>query len=49
VIPKSTHAERIREHFDIFDFELTGEQMDALSALSEPQRVGPDPETMNRA
>jgi len=49
VIPKSTHAERIRENFDIFDFELTGEQMDALSALSEPQRVGPDPETMNRA
>ena len=49
VIPKSTHAERIRENFDLFDFELTGAEMDALSALTEPQRVGPDPETMNRA
>lgn len=48
VIPKSTHAERIRENFDVFDFTLSDEEMAALSALTSPGRVGPDPETMNR-
>ena len=35
VIPKSTHRERIDENRRIFDFELTQEQMDELSALDE--------------
>jgi 2,5-diketo-D-gluconate reductase A len=48
VIPKSTHAERIRENFDVFDFSLTDEEMAALSALTSPGRVGPDPDTFNR-
>jgi diketogulonate reductase-like aldo/keto reductase len=49
VIPKSVRAERIRANFDVFDFELTSAEMAALSALDGPGRVGPDPETMNRA
>lgn len=33
VIPKSVHADRIKENIDIFDFVLTDEEMKALSAL----------------
>jgi 2,5-diketo-D-gluconate reductase A len=33
VIPKSSRQERIRENARIFDFELSGEDMDALDAL----------------
>jgi diketogulonate reductase-like aldo/keto reductase len=48
VIPKSTHEERIRENVDVFDVELTEEDMAALSALTEPGRVGPDPDEFNQ-
>ncbi|MBQ9046320.1 MAG: aldo/keto reductase [Solobacterium sp.] len=33
VIPKSTHEERIRENFDIWDFELNEEEMKQISSL----------------
>ena len=33
VLPKSTHAERIKQNFDVFDFNLTSEDMTAITAL----------------
>lgn len=47
VIPKSVHAERIRENADVFDFELSQEEMTALNALERGQRMGADPATAN--
>ncbi len=49
VFPKSTHVERMRENYDVFGFELSPEDVAALSALDEgePGRTGPDPDRFN--
>lgn len=47
VFPKSVHPQRMRENFEIFDFELSDEEVEALTALDrgEQGRIGPNPDT----
>ncbi|MGF6990256.1 diketogulonate reductase-like aldo/keto reductase [Lachnospiraceae bacterium PM6-15] len=47
VIPKSTHKERIEVNMDVFDFELTSEDMDIINQLDRGERVGPDPDNFD--
>ncbi|HEY5855204.1 MAG TPA: aldo/keto reductase [Aldersonia sp.] len=44
VIPKSVTPSRIEQNFDVFDFELTPDQIGAISSLDSGTRTGPDPE-----
>lgn len=46
-IPKSTKAHRIIENADIFDFELSTEEMQRISSLNDNVRVGPDPDNFD--
>jgi len=46
-IPKSVHADRIRENAAIFDFELDNDDIAKISALNVSERRGPDPVTMD--
>ena len=49
VFPKSVTPSRMRENFELFDFELGSEDMEAISALDrgEDGRTGPHPDTFD--
>jgi 2,5-diketo-D-gluconate reductase A len=48
IFPKSVTPSRIKENFDIFDFELSGGDVAEISALNKNQRTGPDPDKFDR-
>ena len=46
-IPKSATPERIKSNADIFDFELSEDEVNVIDNLDKGQRFGPDPENFD--
>ena len=47
VIPKSVNENRIKENSNIFDFEISEEDMKKIDALNINKRYGPDPDNFH--
>jgi len=47
ILPKSVHENRIIENINLFDFELSEEDMHLLDQLNQHKRTGPDPDTFD--
>ncbi len=45
VIPKSVTPSRIKENFEVFDFELSTDELESFAPLEKGFRTGPDPDT----
>ena len=48
VFPKSVTRSRVEENFNVFDFELTDDDIAAISALNRDERTGPNPDEFNK-
>ena len=46
VIPKSTRPTRIEENVDVFDFEVSADEMAAIDGLDTGRRGGPEPDAI---
>ncbi|WP_315370827.1 aldo/keto reductase [Paenibacillus xylanexedens] len=46
-IPKSVTPERIHANADLYDFELTSEEIEQINSLNENKRFGSDPDNFN--
>jgi methylglyoxal/glyoxal reductase len=47
IIPKSVHANRIKENADLFNFELSSDEMNKINDLNQNERFGPDPDNFD--
>ncbi len=47
VFPKSVTRARMEENFRLFDFELTDDDLAAITGLNRDERTGADPDTFN--
>lgn len=47
IIPKSVTPARLKENADLFDFELTSEEMKQINSLNRNERFGADPDNFD--
>ena len=47
VFPKSVTPARVKENIDIFDFELSGADVEDITLLNKDERTGPNPDKFN--